>query len=189
MFKRKKKIFSGLIVIIIFIVGSLASCDDAKKQVDGIQNNVNQGVDNSKKDIQNKSEASKSKNKNIQQFTSEDIGFDSNYVISELNKKGFDAKKITATEKPYDNFFSVPQELVQLNGGYISIYQYGIGDKQKMQNDYNTINEKGYIVSQNAGNWTLNFHLFEKGRVFVVYDGSDVNILTALNQIFGKQVQ
>ncbi|MGL4850455.1 MAG: hypothetical protein ACRC28_16305 [Clostridium sp.] len=168
----------GIIMVIFLMIGALVGCND-----------VNKGISDSENQIKGIGDSSNAKMNNLQDFTSEDANINAEYVINSLNAKGFNAKKITATPKPYDKLFSVPQELVQLNGGYISIYQYGIKEKQRMQNDYNTINEKGYIVNQNADNWTLNFHLFQKGRVFVVYDGSDINILEALNQILGNQAQ
>ncbi|MGL4875214.1 MAG: hypothetical protein ACRC30_11260 [Clostridium sp.] len=176
------------ITVFILIVGSFLGCNDINKQAQNMQNSVNQGADNSKKEIKNIGDASKSGEKNINTFSNEDIQIDATYIINNLNAKGFDAKKIQKTDKSYDIFFSVPQESVQLNGGYISIYQYGNNDKQIMQNDFNTMNEKGYIVNRNEDNWTLNFHLFRKGRVFLVYDGSDTNILRALNEILGNQV-
>ncbi|WP_195970495.1 hypothetical protein [Clostridium thermobutyricum] len=175
---------------ILFILGigisiSFFGCNNVKNTTDNVEKNVEQGINNSKN---NSNSINKSINKNIPQFTESEISIDNQYLINELNKKGFDAKKIKANPNPYDELFSVPQEEIQVNGGYISIYQYGVGDKLRMVSDFNSLNNNAYLFSQNKGNWVQNFHLYKKGRIFVVYDGADQKILTALSEILGKNI-
>lgn len=177
---------TGKFKTILFILGigisvSLFGCNNMKNTTDNAKKNVEQGVESTKDNSLNKST-----NENIPQFTESEISIDNQYLINELSKKGFDPKKIKATSKPYDELFSAPQEEIQVNGGYISIYQYETKDKLKMITDINSLQSYNYLFNENKGNWVQNFHLYSKGRINVVYDGADQRILTALSEILGK---
>lgn len=122
-------------------------------------------------------------------FNSKETSIDSEYLISQLNAKGYEPKVVTATSKIYDKLFFPPQQDVLINRGELSIYQYNINQKLQMTSDYNSMYNYSYLFSQNEGNWIANFHLFKAGRIFVVYDGSDVNIVKTLNEILNTSIK
>ena len=77
---------------ILFILGigisiSFFGCNNVKNTTDNVEKNVEQGMNNSKN---NSNSINKSINKNIPQFTESEISIDNQYLINELNKKGFD---------------------------------------------------------------------------------------------------
>lgn len=122
-------------------------------------------------------------------FNAKEASINSEYVISQLKSKGYDPKVVTATPKIYDKLFYPAQEDILINRGELSIYQYNVNQKLQMTSDYNSISNYSYLFSQNEGNWVANFHLFQKGRVFIVYDGSDINIINSLNEILNVSVK
>lgn len=120
-------------------------------------------------------------------YNAEETAIDADYVIGRLKEKGYDPKVATATPKVYDKLFYPAQMDVLINRGEISIYQYKVNEKMQMTADYNAMYNYSYLFSQNEGNWVANFHLYRSGRVFVVYDGNDSNIIKSLNEIMSKE--
>lgn len=173
--KNIKKVFLGILLLMISI--SFIGCNATKT------NNIIKK--NGDKTLVSEDLEPRENSKYF--YNSKEALVDADYVINELKQKGYDPKVVTATPKVYDKLFYPAQMDVLVNRGEISIYEYKINQKMQMTANYNDMYNYSYLFSQNQGNWVANFHLYRSGRVFVVYDGNDSNIIKSLNEIMSKE--
>jgi hypothetical protein len=108
--------------------------------------------------------------------------FDFAQLVKELEKAKVNISIIENNEK--DPFFSVPPNVIDVDGEYILVYEYPT--KADMEKDASAIHPDG-----NIGNASISYisdpHYFKKGNIIVHYAGKNKVILHHLEKIFGKQ--
>ena len=68
------------------------------------------------------------------------------------------------------------------------ILPISIGDSEKLMNDLKTITNNGATINGKAITWTAAPHVYKKGRIIVIYDGSNETTLTDLKDILGDPI-
>ncbi|WP_294353842.1 hypothetical protein [uncultured Clostridium sp.] len=104
-------------------------------------------------------------------------------------KKDLESKGIAISNMDKnDSLFSVDNEDFTINGDRVSVYEYGSGDSEKLMNDLKTITNNGATINGKAITWTAAPHVYKKGRIIVIYDGSNETTLTDLKDILGDPI-
>ena len=82
-------------------------------------------------------------------------------------------------------FFSVQGQQTTVGTETIQIYEYA--DTQSMEADASKVSHDGGSVGTSMMSWAGLPHFFKKGRILVLYIGSDKQTLDALTLTMGQQ--
>lgn len=183
--KLTKLIVASSIVVSSF---SLIGCTN-NKTVNDTTKKVEQGANETKEKVkEGANDVKNATNETMKKFTDEEGKYDKNAIMKDLKEKGFNPEVVTT--KPTDNkkIFSVDREIVKIKGGELSLYEYPMDSKGKMEEDIKSIQDSGNTINGVKMTWTTAPHFYKKGRVLVVYDGNSQEIIKALNEILGNPI-
>lgn len=195
--KLAKIILASTILVSSF---SLIGCTNNKvaEDTNNTKNKVEQDMTNTKDKVKdevtdnkgNINNVTDKNNNNKEDFTEEESKFDKETVLKDLKAKGFDPKvtDTNANTKNNEKIFSVDKQIVKIKGGELSLYEYAKDAKANLNNDINSIENKGNMINGMKMTWNASPHFYSKGRVIVVYDGNSQEIMTSLNEILGNEV-
>lgn len=82
-------------------------------------------------------------------------------------------------------FFSVPGEILQVNGTDVQVYEYE--SAEAMGTEASQVSQDGGSIGTSMINWMEAPHFFRSGRLLVLYVGEDQAILDLLQGILGEQ--
>lgn len=82
-------------------------------------------------------------------------------------------------------FFSVPGEIMLVNGGFVQVYEYETSEA--MGTEASQISEDGSTIGTSMVNWMEAPHFYRAGRMIVLYVGEDQAVLDLLEGILGPQ--
>lgn len=105
-----------------------------------------------------------------------------NDLVGALQAAGVTVEPGEAVEQP---FFSVPGQVIELNDQDVQVYVYESADA--LEAEAAQVSEDGSSIGTTMVNWEEAPHFFKSGRVLVLYLGDDLNILSILDSILGRQ--
>lgn len=82
-------------------------------------------------------------------------------------------------------FFSVPGEIMLVNGGFVQVYEYETAEA--MGTEASQISEDGSTIGTSMVNWMEAPHFYRAGRMIVLYVGEDPAVLDLLEAVLGTQ--
>lgn len=178
-----------LLIIIGLLATSLSSfisCSP-KQTVEDTKEKVEQGYDATKEKVKEGVDLAKDLADNI--FNDEEMKFDKQSLKDTLNSKGFEPKQEEdKNSNSMKKIFSVDGKTLKIKNGEIYVYEYDKNQKDKLKNDLNSIQNNGTTISGEDIKWNKSPHFYSKGRVVVVYDGDNKEIINVLNEIMGMPV-
>ncbi|WP_024616011.1 hypothetical protein [Clostridium sp. Ade.TY] len=167
---------------LLFIIGLLAtsltsfiSCSP-KQAVDETKQKVEEGYDKAKEKVKEGVD-------NI--FNDDEAKFNLTSLKDDLKAKGFEPKEKESKNNAMEKLFSVSGKILSIKNGEIYVYEYNKDQKDKLKNDLNSIQNNNSIMNGGDIKWNVSPHFYSKGRVVVVYDGNNQEILNALSEIMG----
>lgn len=119
----------------------------------------------------------------VSKITDKTMDYSEDEFKAEMDKKGY---KLQEVEESSKSPFSVDSDDYTVNGEKISVYEYDRNDSSKLEGDLRTITDNGTMINGARMNWTSAPHIYKRGRMVVVYDGNNSNLLTALQEVLGS---
>jgi hypothetical protein len=83
------------------------------------------------------------------------------------------------------SFFSVEGKVIKANGADVQVFEYA--DEAAAQTDANLVQPDGYEIGTAIVDWMAPPHFYQKGRLMVLYVGTDNAIMAALEATLGAQ--
>jgi len=118
-------------------------------------------------------------------ITDTNMDYDKDALKTEVEAKGYIAKEILEVGNSY---FSVENIDYIINDEKFSVYQYNKEDKNKLEEDLNSITDNGMKINNVNINWKKAPHIYKKGRLVVIYDGDNEVALTEAKEILGTPI-
>ena len=108
-------------------------------------------------------------------------------LVRDLESNGAD---VATGEKVEQSFFSVPGEIMKLNGHGVQVFAYASDEKAGeaaygISGDGSEIKTSGSVTSVD---WIDGPHFYRKGRLIVLYVGHNQEVLNLLESSLGKQI-
>ena len=108
-------------------------------------------------------------------------------LVRDLESNGAD---VATGEKVEQSFFSVPGEIMKLNGHGVQVFAYASDEKAGeaaygISGDGSEIKTGGSVTSVD---WIDEPHFYTKGRLIVLYVGHNQEVLNLLESSLGKQI-
>lgn len=183
--KLTKLIVASSIIVSSF---SLIGCTN-NKTVNDTKEKVEQGANETKEKVeQGVNDVKNATNETIEKFTDDEAKYDKNAIIKDLKEKGFNPEVTSTQANDNTKIFSVDKQIVKIKGGELSLYEYPMDAKGKLEEDIKSIQDNGKTINGVTMTWTTAPHFYKKGRVLVVYDGNSQEIIKALNEILGNPI-
>ncbi len=82
-------------------------------------------------------------------------------------------------------FFTVPGQVVAVNGGEVQLYVYG--DAAAAKSEAGLVSADGATIGTSAMMWMATPHFYHSADAIALYLGDDAGILFALEKTFGPQ--
>lgn len=116
-----------------------------------------------------------------------------NYTADEVKRdlvgKGYELKEVTDTKvSDTYNLFSNKGKTYDINGEYLTIYEFKESDEAGMKDAVNSITNEGKKISNKDVSWASSPHVYKKGRVLAIYDGKNTDVLSALKDVLGNPI-
>ena len=97
----------------------------------------------------------------------------------------------TLKEKIAQPSFSPKGQVMELPKGKLQVFEYSSNDQARLEATY--ISPDGYIVNnprtgRTENNWFAEPHFYRKGRLLILYIGTDSSTISTLEEILGKEV-
>jgi hypothetical protein len=103
-------------------------------------------------------------------------------LIAALEAAGAKVESGDPIEQP---FFSVPGEILKVNGADIEVFEYA--SAEAMGTEASQVSQDGSSIGTSMASWMDAPHFFRTGRLLVLYVGSDASILNFLKGALGEQ--
>lgn len=165
----RKRFFSFFIALIVLT--NFYGCN-AKNVVEDASENIKQGTESNKSNSIDL----------VDKVKDTPMNYSKDEFKKDLENKGLKAEKLDTT-KPY---FSVKSEDYKIVGGSLSVYEYEASEKDKIINDLKTVSDNGTVINGTKISWSKAPHIYNKGRVVVIYDGNNESTLSSLKEILGE---
>lgn len=182
---KKKAIL--ILLSLTIITGVFISCSATEKVVEDTKNIVDQGVDITKDALEKGKEMitdDKTPGKVVENYT--DTKKVSDYNLEnfkiDMETQGYTVE-IMSKEK---DFFDSPKFEVKIGDAKVLAYDYE--EMTTLEKDMSGITENGLMVSGTKVTWETTPHYYKKGELLVIYDGTDTNVITALNKVLGTEL-
>ncbi|WBW98341.1 hypothetical protein [Oceanirhabdus sp. W0125-5] len=114
--------------------------------------------------------------------------FDINKFESEMKAKNYELKIINVKQE----FLPTTRKRMIIGEEAVDIYLYG--NNKKMENDAKNIDSggceytsKGDILNSVKVSWISEPHFYKKGKIIVLYVGTNEKIISDLKEIFGEE--
>lgn len=104
-------------------------------------------------------------------------------LIKKLRLHG--ARVVLTRERVNQPFFSTPARIMNINGEGVQIFEFtqvSAADKEAM-----LVSPNGMTIGTSKPSWMAPPHFFRRGRLLVLYLGTDQQILKILHAALGKQ--
>lgn len=82
-------------------------------------------------------------------------------------------------------FFSVPGQVITVNGEQVQIYEYA--DEEAANADAARISPDGGAVGNTMVDWIAPPHFYKKGQIIVLYVGTSTTVINILETTLGTQ--
>ncbi len=82
-------------------------------------------------------------------------------------------------------FFTVPGQVITVNGGEVQLYVYG--DEAAAKSEAGLVSADGGTIGTSAMMWMATPHFYHSADAIALYLGDDAGILAALEKAFGPQ--
>lgn len=102
--------------------------------------------------------------------------------IEALTAAGTPAARKGGVTQP---FFSVPGQVVALDGGEVQLYIYA--DEVAAKSEAGLVSPDGTSAGTTMITWMAAPHFYRSANAIALYLGDDAGILTALEKVFGPQ--
>ena len=188
--KRKMllSIISGLCISnsLFFLTG----CGCGNNRVNSATGGNNSVAEDIKDGVTNVAEDTKDAvengvNKLSDKITDTTMDYDSTKFMNDLKSEGYDLKETDLSE----NYFSVDGKKYTINNDeYIYVYEYDTNAVDALKNDVDLVSVDATKINGKTVNWNKAAHIYKKGRIVVIYDGEDSNILATLNKNLGNPI-
>lgn len=180
----KKKIIPLILAATLTFSIGLMGCGNNNTTTD---NNKNGSVTNDLKD------AAEDTKDNVvglwDKVTDNSMDYTADKVRQDLTGKGYKLTEVADTKiSDKYNLFSQKGKTYDVNGDYLTIYEYKDTDEAAMKADVNTITDEGKKVANKDVSWASTPHIYKKGRVIAIYDGDKADVLTALKDVLGDPI-
>jgi hypothetical protein len=83
------------------------------------------------------------------------------------------------------SFFSVNGQSVKVDGQDVQSFEYA--DAAAMQKEADTVSTDGQTIGTSKPSWMGDPHFYKKGKLIVIYVGSDAKTLELLGKVMGPQ--
>lgn len=93
---------------------------------------------------------------------------------------------VAAVREVVQPFFGVPGQVIAVNGAQIQVFEYA--DEPARQADSDVISPDGYSIGTSNVTWIDQPNFWIKGRLIVLYVGSDQPTLALLSGILGEPI-
>jgi hypothetical protein len=101
-------------------------------------------------------------------------------LIDALREAGFRVNPVANIQRP---FLSGSGNSVQVDGETIEVFEYA--DENGAKSDAAKIQPNGTVPGTSV-TWSATPHFYQKGRIIVIYAGTDQKVLSALESALGK---
>lgn len=181
----KKKITLLLVASTLAISALFTGCgakDEVEKAGDAVEDSVEKAGDA----VENGAEDVKEGAENLwDKVTDRTMDYSKGDFVKALEENNVKPSKIDKI----GSLFSVEGEYYQIdNGALIGVYEYAETDESEMNTDISSIKNNGMMIGDNDITWDDAVHIYKKGRIIVVYDGSDTDTLNLLTGILGGPI-
>lgn len=99
-----------------------------------------------------------------------------------LEKDGYKVEETTASQ----SHFSVDNKDFKVDGETISVYEYEANAADAIKTDLGTVTGNGAKINNKEVKWNKQGHIYKKGRLIVVYDGDNADLIKSLNSALGN---
>ena len=103
-------------------------------------------------------------------------------LIDNLRAAGATVEPVGEVSQP---FFSVPGYVIEVNGEQVQVFEYA--DEAAANAEAATVSPDGSTVGRTFVGWVAPPHFFTKGRIIVLYAGSNQATLELLQRVLGPQ--
>lgn len=107
------------------------------------------------------------------------------YVSLVDHLRGVDAT-VVPTGSVTQPFFSVPGQVITVNGEQVQVYEYVNEDDANA--DAARISPDGGTVGNTMVDWIAPPHFYKKGQLIVLYVGTNTSVMKILEMTLGSQV-
>lgn len=175
---NKKKIFSILLAsTLVFSTTSMLGCGKNNTTTD--DGNKNNSVSEDIKDTTD--ETVGETEKLFDKVTDRTMEYTAADLKTKLEEKGYDVTK----EKDTEHFFTTDGKAYDVDGDTLYVYEYGESDTSAIETDINSIDIKGNKIGEKNVTWKATPHMYKKGRVVVIYDGDNKDVINTLKETLG----
>lgn len=103
-------------------------------------------------------------------------------LINELKAAGMRIGRAGGVSQP---FFSVKGHVITINGEQVQVFEYAKVEKAEME--AKMVDATGSSVGTNMMTWMAPPHFYRRGRLIVLYVGSDSSVINTLTSVLGPQ--
>lgn len=111
----------------------------------------------------------------------EDMAYNSSDLKASLESKG-KTVEVTPMEKGY---FTAPRQNFKVDLGEFHVYEYPSDQKENLISDIRKITDNGMLINGEKITWAKTPNFYKKGRIIVLYDGDNKDMLLLLESILG----
>ena len=104
-------------------------------------------------------------------------------LVDTLRGQGLTVEPTGPISQP---FFPIPGQTLQVNGKDIQVFEFE--DSSVRESQEKEISSDGMSIGQTTVQWINPPHFFSKGRIIVLYAGTDTTLLRQLETALGKQI-
>lgn len=137
--------------------------DGVNKAVDGVENGINNVTDW------------------FSTINFDDMAYNKSELKSVIENKGY---KVTVSPMG-KGYFTVDYDKYILDIGEFQVYEYTSEQKENIVTDLRTITKDGMVINGQKISWSSKPHYYKKGRIIVIYDGDNKDMLSLLENILG----
>lgn len=121
--------------------------------------------------------------------TDNKMDYTADEVKRDLVGKGYQLKEVADTKvSDTYNVFSNKGKTYDINGEYLTIYEFKDSDEAGMKDAINSITDQGKKIANKDVSWAASPHVYKKGRVLAIFDGKNADVLTALKDVLGDPI-
>ncbi|MDD5794991.1 hypothetical protein ACTNDG_05485 [Clostridium sp. HCP1S3_B4] len=179
----KKTILSLLcsgVVASTFLLG--CGCNNttegAKEDIEEGTNNLEEGAEHLTDNVKNAGESLYNK------VTDTSMEYSKDDFIASLKNDGIE----TAEFENKTEYFTADRYGYKIGDDSIYVYEYDTKGEADIEKDINSIKDNGNRINDAIVQWNSEAHIYKKGRLIVIYDGNNKDILNKLNGILGNPI-
>lgn len=182
---RKKIVPLVLAAVMSLSIGLIGCGNNDNATTDKNNNTTTEDNTNLKDDVNDVAEDVKEGTANLfDKVTDDKMDYTADQLRKELDKAGYKLQKVDEN----DSLFSVDVHTYKINNEKLYIYEYDESDVESMKNDINSITENGTKINGKDVKWEKASHIYKKGRILVIYDGDNSEVLSTLKDTLGNPI-